>query len=98
MNAFSAVMNPDGIITMAMNAKNLSTDPEAVTPYTTTDFMVKQFGDRYDLEIGDFLSYDRIAVAPGAAVELATTVKKNSNAVVDGYTLRSQTVPALPRG
>jgi len=87
VNAFSAVMNSSGSVTMAMNSKNLSTDPEALTPYTTTDFLVKDFGDSFDLAIGDSLSYDRTTVAPGAAVDLTTTVKNNSTAAVSGYTL-----------
>jgi hypothetical protein len=87
VNAFSAVMNSSGSVTMAMDSKNLSTDPDAATPYTTTDFLVKEFGDSYDLAIGDSLSYDRTTVVPGAAVDLTTTVKNNSTAAVSGYVL-----------
>lgn len=83
---YSAVMQSDGTVVAAMNVDNLSGDPD-VFPFTTTDFLVEEFGTFYDLEIGDALNYDYTTIAPGADVELLTTVKNNSTAAIDGYTL-----------
>lgn len=87
VNAFSAVMNPDGGITVAMDSKNLSSDPEAASPYTTTDFFVRQFGAASDLAVGDTLGYDRTAVISGGDLELTTTVQNKGTAEIDGFTL-----------
>lgn len=79
IRSFSALMQPDGSIDLAMSVANLKdTYLPTESPYDTTDMVVIKSAERNDLAVDPVLRYDIAAVIPEGNITLTVDLYNNS--------------------